>query len=157
MNKYFLVLTLTGFLLSGCSSNKDYLPAEFFGLKLTNVKVDDEAANFVNKLHLKTVSSSKNKIGFYEGKTGRAVIYLSMYDEANPAISAAKKMIAKLKNDKTPFVDGEFIIINDEAVYICFGMGQTHFIFVRDDILFWVSVDNYFAKRFLADYLDYIS
>lgn len=157
MKKYFLLISLAVFLLSGCSQQDDYLPKEFFGLKLTVLKDDEEAANFVNKLHSKPVAAVKNKIGFYEGAPGKAAIYLTIYDNNDSAHSAEKKMIIKMTKEKTIFVDGEFIVINDETVYECFGMGQTHFIFVRGNVLFWVSVDNYFAKRFLADYLDYIS
>ncbi len=157
MKKYFLLISLAGLLLAGCSTQNDYLPQEFFGLKLAVLKDDKEAANFVNKLHLKSVAAAKNKIGFYEGEPGKAAIYLTIYDNNDSARSAEKKMIVKMTKDKNFFVDGEFIVINDETVYVCFGMGQTHFIFVRDNVLFWVSVDNYFAKRFLADYLEYIS
>jgi hypothetical protein len=157
MKKLFLIFCIAAALLPGCSNNIDYLPEDFFGLKLAKTVRDDDASRFVNKLHFKTVTSQNNKIGFYEGEPGSAIIYLTIYDDEESAASEAGRMIEKISPGKTLFTDGEFIKINDETVYQCFGMGKSHFVFTKDSVLFWISIDTYFAKRFLADYLDYLS
>lgn len=157
MKKLFLFLYISAAILPGCSNKPEYLPQDFFGLKLTKTITNEEASLFVNKLHLKAVASPNNKIGFYKGEPGSAIIYITIYDDDESASDEAKKMISKISPGNTVFLDGEFININEQTVYQCFGIGQSHFVFTRGAILFWISVDTYFARRFLADYLDYLS
>ena len=74
---HFLLIVL--FLIS-CSPDINYLPEDFCSLHLTKMLTGNEAEEFINNLHFQKVSDLENEIGFYEGKAGRAIIYITHYN-----------------------------------------------------------------------------
>lgn len=139
-----------------CATQVDFLPAHFHGYNLKRTIVGEEARQFVDNLHFQNVATTKNEIGFYESEQHSAVIYISHYENEGQALADFEKMTAKISAQNSVFVGGDFLEINHVKVYRCFGMGQTHFIFVHDKQLFWLSVETTSGKQFLTKYLDYL-
>jgi hypothetical protein len=143
-------------LVSSCSRHKNPLPEEFFGLKLQNKLSGNEAKEFIDRLHLREVTPVKNEIGFYAGEAGNAIVYITYYNNSETAGVQEKKMIDVITQDNPVFFGSEFIKINDRDVYRCFGMGQSHFIFSGNNMLFWISVDSHIGRNFIEEYLNYV-
>lgn len=150
----FVILTS---LLICCSKNQNPLPEYLYNFKRTDFLQGAEAEEFVNKLHLKTVVSVKSEIAVYQGEKEPLTIYITYYDNPDTALQEMQKMIDKMTSTETVFIKGENISINDQQVFRCFGMGQTHYIFAVDDKLFWVSVGTLIAADFMEYYLDRVN
>lgn len=43
-----------------------------------------------------------------------------------------------------------------KKVYRTFGMGQTHYVYVVENKLFWFSAETIWAKYFIINYLKYL-
>lgn len=156
LNVKITVVLLFLIVAAGCSSRESFLPQEFYGLALQKKLAGKEAAEFVNNLHFHAVAAEKNEIGFYEGKRGPAVIYVSYYASKETAAAEEKRMTGKISPENSVFIGGEYLQVNGKEVYRCFGMGQTHFVFTHQKALFWVSVDTIKAKDILSAYLQYL-
>jgi len=152
-NRFLLVVI---FLIS-CSLNSNYLPEEFFGLRLTKRITGKNAKEFINNLHFQGVTDLENEIGFYDEKTGSAIIYTTHYNTKEAAKSDYKKMVKKISPENSVFIKPEYLKINGIEVYRCFGMGQSHYVFPYNKVLFWISVDTHFGKKFVEEYLSYLS
>lgn len=152
-NNFVLLIVI---FISSCSTNKEYLPGEFFGLTLQQKLTGNKAENFVNKLHMKTVTDEKNEIGFYKGKKGEAIIYVTHYHEKKNASGEAEKMINKISPENSVFFGNEFVKIGDEKIFRCFGIGQTHYVFSNEEQLYWVTVDTHIGQEFVNEYLNYL-
>jgi len=150
----FLLVVIS---LTSCSINNEYLPKEFFGMQLTKKLTGEEAAKFVNKLHQKTVTETENEIGFYDGDNKRALIYISHYQKPEEAKKYYDEMIEGISLGESPFTRSENIEINGKKVYRTYGMGQSHFIFTYNKELFWISVGTLYGKKFIEEYLSYLS
>lgn len=148
---FFLILILTG-----CSKNIDYIPEKFFGLERIQFMTGDEAREFIDRLHLQDVAPINNEIGFYEGEKGSAVIYVTYYDKNETALQEELKMTEKISPENSVFLGGTYFTENNKNIYRCFGMGQTHFVFSHQNLLFWISVETHWGQKFLKEYLSYI-
>jgi len=147
-NRFLLVVI---FLIS-CSLNSNYLPEDFFGLRLTKKLTGKDAKEFVNN-----VTNLENEIGFYHEKAGSAIIYITHYNTKETAKSDYEKMVKKISPENSVFIKPEYLKINGMEVYRCFGMGQSHYVFPYNKELFWISVDTHFGKKFVEEYLSYLS
>ncbi len=141
------------FILLGCTQENNFLQKEYAGLFLQKRLTGSKAKKFVNRLHSQKVTSSKNEIGFYEGKNGKAVIYITYYETPGQASAEGLKMIHKITPDNKVFTMGQFFDLDGKQIYRCFGMGQTHFIFSNHKQLFWISVETIVANPFLLTFL----
>lgn len=153
MNRIAVFLIL---IAAGCSSRESFLPQEFYGLALQKKLAGREATEFINNLHFQAVAAEKNEIGFYEGESGPAIIYVSYYTSNETAAAEGKRMSEKISPENSVFIGGEYLEVSGKAVYRCFGMGQTHFVFTHQKALFWMSVNTMKAKAILAAYLEYL-
>lgn len=143
-------------LLISCSANKDYLPEEFFGLKLKTKHTGKEAKDFVDRLHFQNVATEKNEIGFYSGAVGNAVVYITYYKNEKDAEEDFIKMAKKISPENSVFVNGKFETVDGKQIYSCVGMGQVHYVFSHKNLLFWVSADPNFSRQFFEEYLSYV-
>jgi hypothetical protein len=151
-NRFLLVIL---FLIS-CSINSKYLPEDFFGLRLTKKLIGTDAKEFVNNLHFQNVSELENEIGFYEGKAGSAIIYITHYNTIETTKDNYKKMVNKIGPENSVFFKPEYLKLGGMEIYRCFGMGQSHYVFPYNKELFWISVDTQFGKKFIEEYLNHI-
>jgi hypothetical protein len=155
ISKQILFLLITIFFIS-CTTRVEYLPKDFFGLRLTKKLTGKEANDFVNKLHLQQVTETENEIGFYEGDKGRALIYVTHYQNPEDTENDYNKMTEKISPRNSVFVGSEYIDINGKKIYRTFGMGQSHYVFYHNKELYWVSVDTHFGLKFVEEYINYI-
>lgn len=146
----FLFLSL---LFISCSINKDYLPEEFWGMKLQRKLTGKEAKDFVDKLHFQNVATEKNEVGFYKGEVGNAAVYITYYSDEKNAYQDFRKMTEKISPENSMFVRGTYHNINNKQVYSCMGLGQVHYVFAHKNLLFWVSADPGFSRNFLDEYM----
>jgi hypothetical protein len=116
-----------------------------------------EAKEFVNNLHFKSVTDLENEIGFYDEKAGSAIIYITHYNTREAANSDYKKMVKKISPENSVFIKPEYLKLGGMEIYRCFGMGQSHYVFPYNKILFWISVDTHFGKKFVGEYLSYLN
>ncbi len=149
---FFIILLF----LAGCSSKKEYIPEEFFGLKRIQFMTGDEAKKFIDRLHLQEVAPLNNEIGFYEGEDGSAIIYVTYYANNDIALEEEIKMTDKISPENSVFIEGSYFTEMNKNIYRCFGMGQTHFVFSQQNMLFWLSVETHWGQDFLKEYLTYI-
>lgn len=154
--KYFALIILYAIIVS-CSSDPELFPYEITGMQLERKITGDEAKQFVNKLHINTVTDEKNEIAFYESINGRAIIYATFYSNELDANQNMIRMAKKISPENSVFSKGNFIELNGKRIYHTFGMGQEHFVFVHKKMLFWVSIDIGLAKKFMESYLQYFS
>ena len=156
-NYSFVPLIIGGIIFFfGCTQEKPILPEKIFTLTLKKQLTGEEAKAFVDNLHFKEVTPENNAIGFYEGEKGKAIIYVTHYKDAKQAREEGQRMIEKIDQGNPVFFMGDSLFVNEMPVYRCFGMGETHFIFSRDNHLFWISSGTMFAQKFLSAYLEYI-
>lgn len=151
--KNILSFILTILLIVSCSSNRDYLPEEFWGMKLNRKLTGKEAKDFVDKIHFQNVATEKNEVGFYTGAVGNAAIYITYYSDDKTAYQDFRKMTQKISPENSMFVRGTFHNINNKQIYSCLGLGQVHYVFAHKNLLFWISVDPNFSRNFLDEYM----
>jgi hypothetical protein len=141
------------FLFFDCNRNKTLLPEELYVCSLTKTLSGEDAKAYVDHLHLQNVASHTNKIGFYEGENGPITIYLTTYKTNTQAQNDYLKMTQRISPENSVFIAGEYITVGEKEVYRCFGLGQTHLVFVQGENLIWMSVDTIRAMKILVAYL----
>ncbi|MGK9368644.1 hypothetical protein ACSSWA_07070 [Melioribacter sp. Ez-97] len=124
-----------------------------FGLKLQKKLTGKAALDYVNKLHFNKVTNEENLIGFYSGQKGDAVIYITIYPDNKKATNAFRKMTEKISPLNSVFYGSAFDNINGKEIYITYGMGAKHFVFVDNNNLFWITAERKWADDFLEYYL----
>jgi hypothetical protein len=157
MKKNNILILISLFAFFSCSSKKDFLPDEFFGLELKQKLTGDEAKKFVDELHFQEVAPEKNEIGFYDSQAGKAVIYITYYNDERTSHSEYVKMVNKISPENSVFINPEFVAIGGKDIYRCFGMGQSHYVFANGKELYWISIDTNLGRKFIEEYLRYIS
>ncbi len=138
-------------LFYSCTSNQNLLPDEIYGLKLQKKLEGKEALAYVNKLHFNKVTNEENQIGFYAGRNGMAVIYVTIYRDNEKATNAYHKMTDKISPLNSVFYGSSIENINGKEIYTTYGMEAKHFVFVNDNNLFWITA----ARKWADDFLDY--
>ena len=142
------------FLAYSCSKAPDFLPTSILSFKLTKKISGNEAKNYLNRLHYESVIDVESEIGFYEKTNGTAIIYISHYKNKDSTKNIFDSMTKKISDRNSLYSQSGFININGIKVYKTFSRGQTHFVFMLNTTLFWVSVDNESAENFIKDYLN---
>ncbi|MBN2425631.1 MAG: hypothetical protein JXR46_15535 [Calditrichaceae bacterium] len=150
--KRILIISLLFLLLGSCQNQTDYTPSSLLEFKRVKMIKGQEADEFVNRIHLRPISTDINTIAFYEADEKTAVIYHTEYEDKNRAIEDYKNMIGKISPENSAFVGGKQIQIENKTVYRCFGMGQTHYVFYHNNFLFWISLPTIGAEDHLRAY-----
>ena len=157
-NYKYLILNFTlVFLLLDCNRSTPVLPEELYGCSLSKTLSGEDAKAYVDHLHLQNVASQANKIGFYEGENGPLTIYVTTYKTHAQAKDDYQKMTQKISPENSVFIAGEYVTLGEKKVYRCFGLGQTHLVFVQGENLIWMSVDTIRANKILDAYLAYLN
>lgn len=156
MVRYFSTFIIFILFFSACSHQIDYTPDIFFGYRRTRILKGDEAKVFVDRIHFQAVAKDSNLIAFYEGKQKNAILYLTYYHNSADARADYQKMTQKISPENSVFIEGNYFKIKDKEIYRCFGMGQTHFVFYDECILFWMGLPTLEAHDFLDAYLNHI-
>lgn len=153
ITRYFSPLLLA---LCFCSKSVHYLPDQILDLTLTQKITGSEARLLIDHLHQKGVTSERNEIGTYGGAQGAATIYVTFYQNSATAQNEFTRMTGKISPDNSVFMMGAYLQKSGKSVYHCFGLGQTHFVFYHDNLLFWIAVETLIGEKFLNDYLIYL-
>jgi hypothetical protein len=151
--RLILFLMISAIILSSCTRPDTFLPDEIFGYKLSDKITGEQAKKMVDQLHFREVSPSFNEIGFYHKESGPLTVYVSRYRNSEEADSVLQKMSRKIIQDKQVFILGDYITFQDQKMFRCFGLSQTHFIFIRGRYLIWMSVNTIKAMDILEAYL----
>jgi hypothetical protein len=158
LTKHFHLIVLTMLLATCARQNQpEFLPEHLLTYQLTRKLTGAEAKAFVDKIHLREVTPENNIIGFYQKEKMPLTIYITEYDSPGKAEKDFERMTGKISPGNSVFINGEYLDIEGQKLYRCFGMGQTHFVFNIDQRLFWVSVNTIQAGEFIRDYLKMIS
>ncbi len=157
MKLFTHTIVLLIFIIAACQKDTAYTPNNLYELRLKQKITGKEAEEFVNRLHHQSVTREKNEVAFYEGSKGAAIIYITYYQDEEAAIDNYQRMTKKISPENSVFIHGSFLEIEGKQVYRTFGMGQTHFVFVVDKSLFWISAESVWAKDFFISYLKYLS
>ncbi|MGB9663665.1 MAG: hypothetical protein ACPL25_01930 [Ignavibacteria bacterium] len=157
MKKLSLIfISLVILIFSNCSRSKDPLPEEVYQLSLVKTISGREAKDYINKLHFQPVTENENLIGHYENASGNAVVYVTLYKNEIDAKNDFIKMTQKISPENSVFIYPQFFDHKGNKIYKCFGMGMTHYVFVIDKKLYWISVDTHFAKNFFNEFYNLV-
>lgn len=142
--------------LIACNPANNPVPEKLFDFKIDKKLTGKEAVTFINELHSKNVTDTENIIGFYSGPKGKLIIYITKYESEKSAEIDFERMTKKISPENSVFMKGKFSEIRGISVYTTFGMGMTHFVFRRNNELYWISAGTMWASEFLNQYLDYL-
>ncbi len=148
---FFLLICI--FVSVGCEHQQGSLPNEIRGLRLAGKITGKQAADeFLERLHLRQVTTRESEIGFYSGETS-ATIYITFYKTTLKAREDWLKMTRKISAIKSAFSGGKYSDFRGREIYRCRGLGQVHIVFADRSQLFWISADSSIAKDLLMAYL----
>ncbi len=140
MLKKFILLSLL--VLFGCSEKSSMIPKSLGKLNLDRYLVGTKAKEMINQMHMSgMVAGDKNEIGFYSHDTLKAVLYISKFKNSEIAKQKLEQMLIKIAHGDTPFFLHNQVNIQNINVFLLFGMGQSHYVYAKDDKLIWLSVD----------------
>lgn len=147
---WYIALIVLGYL--SCSQLKEPLPEEVNQLSLVKTIKGQEAKDYINKLHFQPVTENENLIGYYENGSGSAIVYVTLYKSNLEAENDFVKMTKKISPENSVFIYPQIFEHKGNQIYKCFGMGMTHFVFVADKKLYWISVDTHLANEFFNEF-----
>ena len=137
----FLLFLFLGILLLNCRQSESKLvPESIAGFKLVKTLEGEQAKSYINRLHFKNVAPQENTIAFYKKDNKELILYLTLYEQDDEARKDWQRMVKKISPENSVFVQGTVLNLDGKDVYRCFGMGQTHFVFVHQNALIWFSV-----------------
>jgi len=152
-----LIVIIIPLLLISCSGGKNYLPESINGQVLEQRITGKEATEKVNKIHFNPVAGDKeNEIGNYRKGDDTSIIYLTYYSGEEAAKADFEKMTNKISPANSVFISPGTFEFEGYHVYRCFGMGQTHLVFVHKSALIWISTGTISSKDFLKEYIKQI-
>lgn len=159
--KFRVLVLFSLILLASCGGKPEPLetifPDSLGGLQRTGLVLGQEALDKVNKLHNKSIACEEAAIATYESDGGSwAMIWVSRHDNAAEAREQAaimlQKMLHPLEGD-SPFYDPENFRYRGVDVYRFQGMGRTHDVFSKGDLVFWISTTSDVTQPVLDAFL----
>ena len=142
-----IIWILLGFLLAGCNQPPSGLPFDphIEGLKLVKLITGDDAIKAINQLHGRPINVVRGFIAHYEGVHDKATIWVSEASSKELAKRQIAVMIHQMKNNRSsPFSHYRALNIKGLGVIAFDGMGQVHYVFRDNKLVYWISAD---AKR----------
>ncbi len=153
--KFLLLVLLVPNFIS-CSKSGEVLPERISDLQLVKTISGESAKIHINKLHHQPVTENENVIGYYENMSGEAIVYITLYRNESEAKADLDKMTNKISPENSVFINPVFFDYRSNKIYRCFGMGMTHYVFVLNKKLYWISVDTHLAKNFFQEFYKHI-
>lgn len=132
------------------------LPPAIGGLVLEETLEGGQAREMLNQMHGKDMTPEQNRIGYYGGPGGRAVLYVSEYPTVIRASSAFELMSTRIARGSGPFTQYNTRNIEGRNISLCLGLGQTHYFFVDQDVVYWLAVDLPVASVSAEALVDYV-
>jgi hypothetical protein len=131
--------------ISACSrepvSLTSLFPETIEGLKRVQLITGVQALKEINKLHGKEIGIIEGGIGIYQTNNGpKTMVWISRSKKANCARHQTEVMIKRmLLSSHSPFHHPAQRELQGITIYQFQGMGQIHYIFFRNDLVFWIS------------------
>ncbi len=149
-------LAVVLFLYVGKGDKDPFLPVKLGEMKLARHLGGEAAQGMIDHLHGKAVTPLESFIGFYEDNGAQATLYVSVYANASEATDVDRKMGQRIRTGNPVFRDIKDISVAGQAISECIGMGQIHYFFSRDAVLYWIGVDPPVAQQTLESLLHQI-
>ena len=127
------------------------LPSSIATVELKRSLKGAEASAIIDRLHGKGVAPQSNLIGMYVGKTGGAVVYMSVYASDTEANNALRKMRSRISAGNTIFDQYSVTEVRGHQVSSCLGQGQVHYFFSHEKQLYWLAADSGIAPKSVED------
>ena len=137
----FLVLPV----LSFAGDLSAFMPKTVGEMHRIQLITGEAAQKEVDKLHGKTLQAEASAVARYSkagdvGELRPAEVWLSQVSSEKEARRQTGLMVHKMyENPKSPFKNPMRIEHNGQSVYRFSGMGQTHFIWFKGNLVYWVS------------------
>jgi len=139
------IWVLLGLLLAGCNdptSGPTFDP-DIGNLKLVRLITGEDAIKAINKLHGMPIDVVSGFIADYEGQHDKATVWVSEASSQELAKKQIAVMIHKMKNSRqSPFSHYRPLDIQGLKVTAFDGMGQVHYVFVKNKWAYWISADS---------------
>ena len=150
-------------LLLGCGGGKgtetaglgSLFPEKIGGWQRAKLITGAEGLEKINQLHGKSIAAEAGAIGTYQ-KPGKrpAMVWISRSKTAAMAQKQAELMADKMVgNPHSPFHDPQTLRVKKTRIYQFMGMGQIHYIFCRDRLVYWISAPLADRKKLLDGFL----
>jgi len=132
------IVLLFSLALFGCSAPTYLETPEKIGEKeRTKIVSGKKAARVVNRMHGLSVTPDANIIAEY-GRGKKDVLYISRYRNREEANESLDLMVGKIAAaEKGPFFHLMQIRKYKNKVYMTFGMGAIHYIYLSDNFILW--------------------
>ncbi|WP_457565418.1 hypothetical protein [Caldithrix abyssi] len=156
--RQILLVALSGILFILCTKKEDeYIPKTINEFTLVKKIDGEEAREFINRLHLNQVAPKNNEIAFYKSGHKEMTLYLTHYQSRSLAEEDWQRMVKKISPENSVFIGGEVIELDGRQVYRCYGMGQTHFVFVDENVLIWFSTPTVGSDDWFRAYSSFLN
>ncbi len=143
--------------LSGQSARDPVLPPTLGSLKLANKLTGRDAQGMIDRLHDKSVTPVNSVVGHYAAAAGEATLYVSVYRMDAEAASTFKKMADRIRTRNQVFTHYQERSFWGQTVARCYGLGQAHYFFSRNNHLYWLGADFEVAQAALQSLLGKVS
>jgi len=130
-------------------------PETIEGLRRVQLITGIQALKEINKLHGKEIEIIEGSIGTYQAPDGpKAMVWISRSRKANSARHQTEIMIKKmLVSPHSPFHHPVQRELRGITIYQFQGMGQIHYIFCWNDLVFWISAASHKGDAMLQAFL----
>jgi hypothetical protein len=117
------------------------LPKSILQLRLTEEIRGKQAQEIIDALHKKSLTPEVNAIGSYFSTDGGATLYVSHYASRKKAEEQLAVMAAIVLSGNEAFTRFRIIQLQGHDTYLCYGLGQAHYIFLYENDLYWWASD----------------
>lgn len=154
MKKVVPVLLMLA-VLSACSDEmRAHFPDTLAGMAMTEYVHGKKALEKVNKLHGKAIEAEDGAVAMYGSGVQAAEVWISRASDGREARRQAGQMVHMMyENSDSPFTYGKRFDFKGVPVYPFEGMGKSHLVFFRADLIYWVTVSKGMEEQALADLL----
>lgn len=143
-NKNISALILAGlitFISCSTGNNSKYLPQKLGDLNLAKVIQNQKATRVINKMHGKKLDDCKNFIAHYGNHQSKNILYVSIYENSEKAITNLKSMAMEMANGSPVFSPLTHGKMEENVHFETEGMGLKHYFYRTDTILIWWQVE----------------
>lgn len=153
MMRRTLLLMAAVIMLAACSDEmKALFPKSLLGQPMSEYVHGEDALSEVNKLHGKAIDAVDGAVARYGAGEDAAEVWISRAQDGREARRQAGKMVHLMyENPKSPFKYRKRFDHEGIPVYPFDGMGKSHLVFFRGDLIYWVTVPPGQERQALAE------
>lgn len=152
-----LMVLVVVFLLQACAGSEEMvsiLPNDIGAFHLPQAVSGQEALSKIDRLHGKAIKATDGVVGFYEGPGKELQIWISRAGSADEARTQVVEMVHLMyENSKSPFTWQKRIDFKKVPIYLFTGMGQVHLVFHRENLVYWLTVNQGQEETALAAFI----